>query len=174
MFIGHSKRVLDGKTLRLIIPSKLRDAVSTEELKDGFIAAVGLDGCLALYTAEGWRKTVRRRINMGEFDERTFQRMLFGMAERIHCDPQGRVVLPQRLVELLGLQDEVVVAGADDRIEIWPPSRWADVESAQRLFYEQLAKTYYAKEAPAEEPSADAERGADIREHCEEPDRSGS
>ena len=153
MFIGHSRLVLDPKTLRLTIPSKLRDAVPPEELKSGFIAAVGLDGCLALYTESSWRAMASRRINLGEFDERTFQRLLFGTAERVHCDAQGRVVLPQRLVELVGLGGEVVVAGAEDRIEIWPPRRWADIESVQRLFYEQLAKTYYSR-APQSEPAS--------------------
>ena len=175
MFIGHSKHVLDRKTLRLIIPSKLRDAVSPEDLEAGFIAAVGLDGCLALYTEAGWRAMALRRINLGDFDERTFQRMLFGTAERVHCDPQGRVVLPQRLVDLLGLRDEVVVAGAEDRIEIWPPKRWAEIESAQRLFYEQLAKTYYGKgESAGATSSPESSRSAETHEPIKESHRPGS
>lgn len=172
VFIGHSKHVLDRKTQRLIIPSKLRDAVSPEELKEGFIAAVGLDGCLALYTPSNWRKMAAQQVNMGEFDARTFQRMLFGTAERVHCDPQGRVVLPQRLVDLIGLQAEVIVAGADDRIEVWPPKRWAEIESAQRLFYEQLARSYYGKGESAEGPPlADSKPGAGARQRREEPSR---
>jgi len=143
MFIGHSKHTLDPNTLRLSIPSKLREAVTPDELREGFIAALGLDGCLVLYTPAGWRATTRRQVNLGQFDVRTFQRILFGTAERVHCDVQGRVVLPQRLVELVGLGGEVVVAGADDRIEIWPPARWGDIEASQRLFYEQLAAAYF-------------------------------
>jgi MraZ protein len=175
VFIGHSKRVLDRKTLRLIVPSKLRDAVPPDELKDGFIAALGLDGCLALYTPGGWRKMAAQRVNMGEFDERSFQRMLFGTAERVHCDAQGRVVLPQSLVDLVGLGDEVVVAGAEDRIEIWPPKRWGEIESVQRLFYEQLAKAYYGhKEAPEGPAEPGPGRGAESRQRREESGRSGS
>lgn len=142
MFIGHSKHVLDPQTFRVIIPSKLREAMTAQDVEKGFIATVGLDGCLALYTERGWQ-AMASAVNMGEFDARTFQRMLFGMAERVHCDPQGRVVLPQRLLDLLGLKGEVVIAGADDRIEIWSPQRWADIEASQRLFYEQLAKSYF-------------------------------
>lgn len=93
-----------------------------------------------------------RPVNMGEYDARAFQRMLFGNAERVHCDSQGRVVLPQRLVEVVGLSKEVVVAGAGDRIEIWPPSRWEELQATRRLFYEQLAKSYFGGPAPADLP----------------------
>lgn len=152
MFIGHSKHVLDPATLRLIIPSKLREAIPAEDVGGGFIVALGLDGCLALYTPRTWRAMASRRVNMGAFDARTFQRVLFGTAERVSCDDQGRVVLPQRLVELVGLGREVVVAGCDDRIEVWTPQRWADLEASQRLFYEQLAEAYFGGETVPDLP----------------------
>jgi MraZ protein len=178
VFIGHSKHVFDPQTLRVIIPSKLRDAVPADELKEGFIAAVGLDGCLALYTTSGWRTRAARTVNMGEFDARMFQRMLFGTAERVHCDAQGRCVLPRNLVDLLGLKEEVVVCGADDRIEIWPAKRWADVEASQRLFYEQMAKSYYggpaAPEWPEGAPAPAVERGRSDPERPSEARREGA
>ena len=71
--------------------------------------------------------------------------------------------MPQRLVELVGLRGEVVVAGADDRIEIWPPRRWEEIESAGKIFFEQLAKAYFRQPPQGEEGDASEREQADRR-----------
>ena len=48
MFMGQFKHNIDAKG-RLIIPSKLR-----EQCGDSVVVTRGLDGCLALYTIDGW------------------------------------------------------------------------------------------------------------------------
>ena len=40
-------------------------------------------------------------------------------AHEVRPDSQGRITIPQRLREFAGLERDVVVIGAIDRIEIW-------------------------------------------------------
>ena len=54
MFKGQFKHNIDAKG-RLIIPSKLR-----EQCGEKVVITKGLDGCLAVYTTEGWDKYYRQ------------------------------------------------------------------------------------------------------------------
>jgi MraZ protein len=52
-------------------------------------------------------------------------------------DKQGRILVPQRLLESVGLKDAALLVGVIDRVEIWDPDRF---------------------EAAVAEPGADADR----------------
>ena len=45
-------------------------------------------------------------------------------------DGQGRVLLPQQLVDHAGLGRDVVVAGVHDHVEIWDRTQWQEERSA--------------------------------------------
>jgi MraZ protein len=46
-------------------------------------------------------------------------------AAEVKPDSQGRILVPQRLREFAGLDRDVVVIGAMQRIEIWDAARWS-------------------------------------------------
>ena len=50
---------------------------------------------------------------------RAFARLFFASAEQVKLDGQGRVTIPQRLREDVGIEKDVVVLGARERMEIW-------------------------------------------------------
>jgi len=43
---------------------------------------------------------------------------------------KGRILVPQSLREVAGLEKEIVVAGVSDRCEIWDKKRWDDFNSS--------------------------------------------
>jgi MraZ protein len=45
--------------------------------------------------------------------------MFFGSSEEARLDGQGRVTIPVRLREAVGIDKEVVVLGVRDRMEVW-------------------------------------------------------
>jgi MraZ protein len=55
---------------------------------------------------------------------------MFSSASDAIPDRNGRVVIPQKLLEYGSIDREVVVAGVMNKIEIWNPQRW-DEEQAQ-------------------------------------------
>jgi division/cell wall cluster transcriptional repressor MraZ len=57
-------------------------------------------------------------------DVRDTKRRMFGMAEQVGFDGQGRINIPVDLLEFAGLTKEVVVIGTGDVIEIWDADAW--------------------------------------------------
>ena len=54
MFYGEYTSTVDGKG-RVIIPAKLRDAISEADEGAGFMMRRGEDGCVVLCTPRRWR-----------------------------------------------------------------------------------------------------------------------
>ncbi len=120
MFLGEFTHTIDEKG-RLTLPAKFRVA-----LADGVVVTRGLDGCLFIFTKAHFTALAERAANIPvtNAEGRAFTRMLFSGASDIDLDKQGRVLLPQVLREFAGLNGEVIVAGANTRIEIWGPAAW--------------------------------------------------
>ncbi len=57
---------------------------------------------------------------------------LFSTAEILRPDSEGRIVLPERLRELAGLEGEALFVGQGRKFQIWAPERFAARLSAAR------------------------------------------
>ena len=55
---------------------------------------------------------------LSDKDGRAFSRLFFSSADEVKLDGQGRVTIPQRLRERVGIKKEVVVLGVRERMEI--------------------------------------------------------
>ena len=47
-------------------------------------------------------------------------------------DKLGRILIPQSLREQVGLGEEITWAGTVERIEIWSPAKWSEVQRKAR------------------------------------------
>jgi MraZ protein len=140
MLLGEHDHSLDDKN-RLTLPAKFRQSFS-----DGVVLARGMDGCLAVYTREGWTSFVESRLAVLDplsKESRQMSRFMFASASEAELDKQGRVMVPAPLVEHAGLEREVVVAGVRDHLEIWDRAAWREqlkeVEGSAELVAERLA-----------------------------------
>jgi MraZ protein len=57
---------------------------------------------------------------------------IFGQARHLSFDDEGRIRLPDDLIEHLGIQERVAFVGLGDTFEVWNPDKLAAVEQ-QRL-----------------------------------------
>ena len=57
-------------------------------------------------------------------DEHEALRSLLGDAEQLPFDGEGRIVLPQALIEHAGLAEQVAFVGAGRSFQIWEPTRF--------------------------------------------------
>jgi MraZ protein len=122
-FRGTFDYTLDAKN-RLTVPAKFRTALS-----DGVVLAKGLEGCVELWPAgdyDAYTATVLGERNPFSPEARQLKRFLASNAHDGELDSAGRVGLPEPLRAHAGLTKEVVVAGADDRIEVWDRDAWAE------------------------------------------------
>ncbi|MDO8512043.1 MAG: division/cell wall cluster transcriptional repressor MraZ [bacterium] len=136
MFIGEYHHSIDEKG-RLALPTKFR-----KELAQGIVVTRGLDHCLFVYTQAMWEKMAGRigNLPMNQKNNRAFARLMLAGAMDSKIDGQGRVVLPDYLRTFGGLTKNVVVAGVQDRLEIWDEAEWARYTKDAEQHSEEIAE----------------------------------
>ena len=112
---------LDDKG-RLTLPAKYR-----EHFADGVVVTRVQEGSLAVYDVETFDSLDARfeARATNEADVRAYQRWLNSGSHDDVPDRQGRITLPAPLRAFAGLDHDVVVLGAGDRVEVWEPELWA-------------------------------------------------
>jgi len=140
MFYGEYEHSLDGKG-RVIIPAKFRE-IFKERYVEKFYITRGLDQCLFVFTEEVWRVQEKkfRDMSFTRTEARKFNRLYFSGASDVVCDKQGRVLIPDYLKTYAGIQDQVMVIGVSDRIEIWAKSKWQEFIDTNKDSFEDLAE----------------------------------
>lgn len=120
MFIGEFNCKMDAKG-RITFPAKFR-----EQLTDNFVITRGLDNCINLFTLEKWGEQTKQIENMKytNKNQRAYSRFILSAATELNFDTQGRINIPQSLIEYSKLEKEIVVTGNIDRIEIWSKDVW--------------------------------------------------
>ena len=121
MFMGEYHHSIDSKG-RIIVPSKVRD-----DLGENFIVTRGLDGCLFLYPKLEWDKIINKYKELPDTKEkRQFMRILLSGATICEYDKQGRINIPNPLVEFAKLEKDCIIIGVDEKLEIWSKERWEE------------------------------------------------
>ncbi|NLZ83330.1 MAG: division/cell wall cluster transcriptional repressor MraZ [Clostridiales bacterium] len=119
MFMGEFNHSVDAKG-RIIIPSKFR-----EDLGEGFVITLGLDGCLFAYPDTEWALFVEKLKTLpGTKEARQLQRYFMAGAAACETDKQGRILIPAKLRESAELEKDIVFVGVLNKIEIWSKERW--------------------------------------------------
>ena len=134
-FIGTYNHSLDEKS-RVIMPSKLR-----EQLGARVYINLGLDKCLAVYPVETFENIVAKMSSQNSNDPkvRFFKRTFFASSYLCEIDKQGRIQLTKESLEKCGITKDVVIIGADDKIEIWDRERYKAFELENESAYEENA-----------------------------------
>ena len=120
MFLGEYTPTLDGKG-RLILPAKFR-----EQLESAFLTSE-VERCLALWPPADFESRARELREAAKHDAASHDRatFFFAGAQEVVPDKQGRILVPARLQEAVGIHGPTLVVGAIDRIELWSPERFA-------------------------------------------------
>ncbi len=92
-----------------------------------------LKNCLHAYTIDAMAEIEEgiRRLPRGSVERRRASRMILGKSWSTEIDKDGRIVLPQRLRQQIGLEGEAVMAAMGDYFEIWNAQTYDDLESAE-------------------------------------------
>ena len=136
MFLGEYRHSVDTKG-RVFIPARFRACDNQR-----FFVNLGLDGCLSVFTEEGWMVEQERINGMDVMrkDARDFKRIYFSNATEGVCDKQGRINLPAALIGKAHLKKEIVIVGVSDHFEIWDTERWEEYQRETGKRYEELAE----------------------------------
>jgi MraZ protein len=113
--LGTHNYQLDPKG-RLSLPARFREA-----LADGVWVTIGQDGCLFAFPRVEWQRRADEvsASPLSDTAGRAYARLFFGSSDELRLDVQGRLTLPGRLRDAVGIGKDVIVLGVRDRMEIW-------------------------------------------------------
>ncbi|CAC9930867.1 protein MraZ [Aedoeadaptatus coxii] len=136
MFFGEIRHSVDSKG-RLVMPAKFREGIL-----DGYVMTKGLDQCIFLFPLDEWKRMEEKlkSLPLTHKDARAFVRYFFSGACDGELDKQGRIRIPQNLMDYAELSTKSVVIGVGTRMEIWSESLWDDYNDDESLSYDQIAQ----------------------------------
>ncbi len=136
MFFGEVKHNIDAKG-RLVLPAKFRDGI-----QDGYVMTKGLDQCIFLFPMDEWRRMEEKlkSLPITHKNARAFVRYFFSGACDGELDKQGRVRIPQNLMDYARLNATTVIIGVGTRMEIWSEDLWDAYTEDDALSYDQIAQ----------------------------------
>ena len=124
MFLGQYRHTFDDKG-RLTIPARYRDL-----LENGAYVSQGLDRNLMVFTKATFERLTLQlnRMNITDSAVRQLKRIFFANSDYVEVDKSGRILIPQFLRDVSGLNGEAVIVGSGDYFEIWSPEIWEGQE----------------------------------------------
>jgi MraZ protein len=128
VFFGEFEYKVDLKG-RVPLPARFR-----RELRDGVVLTQGVERCITAYSLSEWKKlaTALTSVSVTRSKSRKLNRALFATAFSTNIDGQGRVALPAPLREYAGIEDEVVIIGANNYLELWNKEQWEAEKAASQ------------------------------------------
>ena len=126
MFAGEFRCKLDDKG-RFFIPSSIRELLDKgkPEQTKSVMFVRGQTECLWLYALQDWEhKLARARETLDDDQSRLFMHFIVSETMGSEIDRSGRICVPRRLRELSGIEEEIVVIGMYDRLELWSQEEW--------------------------------------------------
>ena len=128
MFFGEFEYKIDEKG-RVPIPPRFR-----RELKEGVVLTPGIEKCITAYPLSEWKK-LAATLTTGSVTRsklRRLNRAIFATAFSLNIDGQHRIALPIPLRQYASIEDEVVIVGANNYLELWNKEQWeAEKEISQ-------------------------------------------
>ena len=126
MFAGEFRCKVDDKG-RFFIPSSIRELLDKgkPDQTKSVMFVRGQTECLWLYALQDWEhKLARARETLDDDQSRLFMHFIVSETMGSEIDRSGRICVPRRLRELSGIEEEIVVIGMYDRLELWSLEEW--------------------------------------------------
>jgi MraZ protein len=118
-FLGEYEATLDSKG-RFLLPAGLRKQVP-EEGSSQFVINRGFEKCLTLFPIKNWEPIFNEISKLNDFNPkvREFRRYFLNGATLTELETAGRLLVPPNLKDHAGLEKDIVLVSAVNKIEIW-------------------------------------------------------
>jgi MraZ protein len=145
-FLGEYEATLDSKG-RFLLPAGVKKQLP-EGQEPVFVVNRGFEKCLTIYPQQSWEPIYKDISSLNDFDPkvREFRRYFLNGATQLELDSAGRMLLPKSLMEYAGLEKDIVLVSAVNKIEIWDKNKYQQFfdtfspESFSTLAAEVMAK----------------------------------
>lgn len=129
--IGQFQAKLDSKN-RVFLPAAFRRALqsrdSGSEQSEEITVIIRRDffeNCLVIYPVDQWRSEVdkvRARLNRFDNAQQMVYRKMVSEALELSLDANGRILIPQGLLDKVGISQDILFVGMEQTIEVWSPA----------------------------------------------------
>ena len=140
-FLGEYEATIDPKG-RFLLPAGFKKQLG-EESGNPFVISRGFEKCLTLYPMKSWEPIFSELSKLNDFDPkvREFRRYFLNGAIQVDLDSAGRLLVPPNLKEHAGLEKDIVLVAAMNKIEIWDKRKYQEFfESFSPESFSQLAQ----------------------------------
>ena len=122
-FIGQFPVRLDAKN-RAFMPAGFRRILQQSGDQTLVVRKDYFENCLVVYPAAQWQEEiakVRAKLNRFDGNQQMVYRKLVSEAQEVQLDSNGRMLLPQALLDKVGIKQDALFVGMEQTIEIWAP-----------------------------------------------------
>lgn len=136
--IGNIDARVDAKG-RAFLPAQLRKQL--DDCKSFVLRKDIFCNCLVLYTESAWDEmisTLRKNLNGWNKAQSQVFRQFVSEADRIELEDNGRMLIPRRYIDALGIKSDIRFVGCDTTIEIWPAGKIEDTFTSADDFAKEL------------------------------------
>lgn len=143
LLTGTYPRTLDDKK-RLVLPKRVREQMNLPGL---LFITPGPDQCLWIFTQEALDRLAEKldRLPSTSEEVRIYQRLFFSRSEAAPVDRAGRILVPERSIQMAGLKTEVVLIGVRDHLEVWDAERWQQYLTKHVAEFDAVAEQAFQK-----------------------------
>lgn len=140
-FLGSYVHQVDEKG-RVSLPASFRRGAS-----EGPLVLVQVhESALTLYPSETWAAVEERLLELlrRQPESRHYVLGITANAVEVVPDKQGRILVPQRLLQAIGAGESALLVGVIDRIELWDPERFEGVVAERKPEFDRFAAQVFA------------------------------
>ena len=128
-FIGDYTGKVDNKC-RVVVPASFRKQMMAAGLSVFVLRRSVFEKCIDMYPIDEWERMlagIRAKLNLFNAKHVAFMREFCRGTLEVEMDANGRILLPRRLLDEVGIDKEMIFAGQDKMIQLW------DVEEYDRV-----------------------------------------
>jgi MraZ protein len=127
---------------RLMFPAPLRKQLMSA-IDEGFVVKRSVfHKCLELYPMADWKKESQEVSTLNRFVKKNvdFIRIFMAGVKSVELDTAGRLLIPKDLSLYAGIDRQVVLSSAVNRIEIWDKDQYERMISESAELFADLAE----------------------------------
>ena len=152
LFLSTFQNRIDKKG-RVSVPASFRAVLAAKILANDFQGIVAyqspINNCIE---ACGMSRIIKLNERMDAFDPYSQERdafvtTMFGESVQLSFDGEGRVAIPENLLEAVGLKEQATFVGKGEIFEIWEPKEFADYAKRARTLVQE--KRFMMKGQPS-------------------------
>jgi MraZ protein len=127
MFAGEFPCKLDDKG-RFAVPASLRERFAlfdNPEVKRAVLVKSQQERCLWLFPLQHWYDLLEaQRQRLTDHESRLFMHYVVSEVIEVEIDRASRVLIPRKLRDEAGIDEDVILVGMYDRLEVWSSTVW--------------------------------------------------